>query len=103
MTETYSGAFTKPFNNPNYLIYGALGGYVGAYAMSKYYKVEGVDPIGSYMIQSSLAGAVANYIGLMTFVTDSQSMWKGLLLGVAGEALYNRIFKNLLATVISTD
>ena len=88
---------TNPLtNNYDYLGYGAVGGYIGAYAIGKYETKNGIEGsvainsfTDSYLLVSALAGVLANYIGIMAG-TDPSSVWKGILLGVGGQWVYNK-------------
>jgi hypothetical protein len=82
-------------NNPGYLVKGAIGGYIGAFALAKYYKYDNIDPMGRYLLESAVAGAVGDYLWLMllTDSVDTDSMWKGVLIGMLGQLIYNRWIK----------
>ena len=99
MTET----MTMPVSYyPQYLLYGAVGGYVGAYAMAKFNQVDNIEPLGRYQVESGIAGAVGNYLWLVIrgpSLVDTDTVWKGMLMGVAAEWLYNRFLKGAVANM----
>lgn len=90
LTNTFS-------SNMSYIGYGALGGYVGAYALARWNGVEGIQPLGRYQIESGVAGGVFNYIWLLALNNvDTDTVWKAMLVGFLGEWLYNRFVKGIL-------
>lgn len=93
---------TSPITNqPTYLAEGAVGGYVGAYILGKYNNVDGMDPLGRYMVESAVAGAVGNYLWLlgMGASADTYTTWKGLVVGAVAQLIYNRWIKSYVVGV----
>lgn len=96
MADTATARLVNPVSDqPMYIGKGALGGYIGAYAMAKYYKYDNIEPLGRYQIESALAGAVGSYIWLVVMgdAVDTESMWKGVAIGAISELIYNRWLK----------
>lgn len=93
---------TEPISNqPMYLTKGAIGGYIGSYALAKYYKYDNIEPLGRYQIESAIAGAVGDYIWLLLMGAgvDTDSMWKGVAVGAVAQLIYNRWLKTYVTGV----
>jgi hypothetical protein len=88
-------------NNPMYLVKGAIGGYVGGYAMAKYYKYDNIEPLGRYQIESGIAGLLGVYIWMLIMgdSVDVDSMWKGVAVGAVAEMIYNKWIKQYVSGI----
>lgn len=99
---TITEKVTNPVSNyPSYLAYGAAGGYIGAYVMARWHSdVENIDPFGTFMIQSAVAGSVGTYLWVLAGPSgaDFNSVLKGMLVGALGEWVYNRFLKIYVAS-----
>jgi hypothetical protein len=98
MTELLNKA-GEPFQNPSYLGYGAVGGYVGAYLWQRYYKMENIQLLGQAQIEAAIAGAAGTYIWSLVATPDTGTVWKGMLIGVAGMWIWAKIRVPMLSTV----
>lgn len=102
MTTDVTTKLTSPISDqPMYLLKGAIGGYVGAYAVAKYEKIDNIDPMGRFMVESALAGAVGDYLWLlmMGVDVDTDSAWKGVAVGAVAQLIYNRWLKGYVTGI----
>jgi hypothetical protein len=78
--------------------YGALGGYVGSWAVARWNGIEGIQPLGRYQIESAVAGGLTEYIWIFFkgVNADVGTVWKPMLVGFLGEWLYNRFVRGTL-------
>lgn len=101
MADTVSSFVEKakqPFSfGLQYIGLSAVGGYVGAYAYAKYEGVSGIDPLGSYQVESLIAGGVGGYLWLIFMdQPDLFTWWKPILVGAVTAQIYDRWIRNMM-------
>ena len=97
--DALSNLTTTASSNLSYIGTAAIGGYAGAYLQAKWKGVTDISPMGSYEIESLIAGGVGAYLWLLLrgpLSVDTQTLWKGLLVGWGAEFLYNRSVRGML-------
>lgn len=89
-----TSTFTNPLQyNTKYLGMGALGGLLGTYMMQRWNDNAAATLLDTYQLESAAAGFVTNWIVVMAWTPDTSSTIKGLLIGWAGAAVFNRLLR----------